>query len=300
MTETNASKSSGYIAIIGKPNVGKSTLMNYILGKKISITSRKPQTTRHRILGIKTTETTQVVYVDTPGLHRGYKREMNRVMNRVAKSVFDEVDAILFLTDALSFDQEDRAVLQQLKSVEIPVILVINKVDELKNKLEILPFIENLSKEYDFLTIMPISAKTGFQVDELEKAVAALLPHEGDLFPPEQLTDRSDHFVAAEFVREKLMRALGDEIPYETTVTIEALEENAKMVKIAALIWVAKEGQKAIVIGKQGEGLKSIGIDARRSLEQYFEKKVLLKLWVKVKDNWSDDQRALKSFGLDE
>lgn len=300
MTETHSPKSSGYIAIIGKPNVGKSTLMNFILGKKISITSRKPQTTRHRILGIKTTENTQVVYVDTPGLHRGYKREMNRVMNRVAKSVFDEVDAILFLIDALSFDQEDKAVLQQLKSVEIPVILVINKVDELKNKLELLPFIENLSKEYDFLKIIPVSAKTGFQVDELEKIIASLLPHEGDLFPKEQLTDRSDRFVAAEFVREKLMRSLGDELPYETTVTIEALEENSKMVKIAALIWVSKEGQKAIVIGHAGEGLKSIGIDARRSLEQYFEKKVLLKLWVKVKDNWSDDQRALKSFGLDE
>ena len=293
-------KNSGYIAIIGKPNVGKSTLMNHILGKKISITSRKPQTTRHRILGIKTTENTQVVYVDTPGLHLGYKREMNRVMNRVAKSVFDEVDAILFLIEAMRWDNEDHAVLQYLKSVNIPVILVINKIDEVQNKAELLPFIENLSKQYDFAKIFPISAKTGLQVDEMEKTIETLLPHEGDLFPPEQLTDRSDRFVAAEFIREKLMRMLGDELPYELTVTIEALEENSKMVRIAALIWVGKEGQKAIVIGKGGEGLKTVGIQARRSLEAYFEKKVLLKLWVKVKENWSDDQRSLKEFGYDE
>lgn len=293
-------KSSGYVAIIGKPNVGKSTLMNRILGKKIAITSRKPQTTRHRILGIKTTDAAQVVYVDTPGLHQGYKKEMNRVMNRVAKSVFDEVDVILFLIEAMHFDQEDKAVMQQLKSVNVPVFLVINKIDEVKNKAELLPFMENLSKQFDFAKVFPVSAKTGLQVEDLESTIAESLPHEGDMFPPEQLTDRSDRFVASEFVREKLMRSLGDELPYELAVSIEALEENSKMVKIAALIWVAKEGQKAIVIGKGGEGLKSVGIQARRSLEDYFEKKVLLKLWVKVKDNWSDDQRALKDLGYDE
>lgn len=290
----------GTIAIIGKPNVGKSTLMNIILGKKISITSRKPQTTRHRILGIKTTDHTQVVYVDTPGLHHGYKREMNRIMNRVAKSVLEEVDAILFLVEALHFDTADKAVLTLLKSIAIPVILVINKIDLMQHRADLLPLIEKLSQAFTFAHIVPLSAKTGAQVPELEKIIGAYLPHEGDLFPETQMTDRSDQFVAAEFIREKLMRTLGDELPYELTVTIEAFEENAKMVRIAALIWVAKAGQKAIVIGKQGEGLKSIGIQARRSLEGYFEKKVLLKLWVKVKENWSDDLRVLKSFGMDE
>lgn len=290
----------GTIAIIGQPNVGKSTLLNHILGKKISITSRKPQTTRHRILGIKTTENTQVIYVDTPGLHQQYKREMNRIMNRVAKHTLSEVDAILFLIDALHFDHEDQAILQLLQSVQIPVILVINKIDTIKNKAELLPFIENLSKQFTFSHIFPMTAKSPIQVAELEKTIAAYLPHEGELFPKEQITDRSDRFVAAEFIREKLMRTLGDELPYELTVTIEAFEENAKMVRIGALIWVAKESQKPIVIGRGGAGLKSIGTQARQSLEAYFEKKVLLKLWVKVKENWSDDERALREFGVDE
>ncbi|PIZ04297.1 MAG: GTPase Era [Gammaproteobacteria bacterium CG_4_10_14_0_8_um_filter_38_16] len=296
----NAIKHSGMVAIVGKPNVGKSTLMNYILGKKISITSRKPQTTRHRILGIKTTDVAQTVYVDTPGLHTTYKREMNRVMNRVTKSVFDEVDVVLFLIEAMRWDKEDANVLLQLKAVEKPVILVINKIDDIKNKLEMLPFIENLAKQLAFAKIVPISAKTGLQVDELQKTIETLLPHEGELFPTDQLTDRTDRFVAAEFVREKLMRGLGDELPYECAVTIDAFEEDDRVIRIAALIWVGREGQKAIVIGKNGAGLRAIGTQARIDLENYFEKKVFLKLWVKVKENWSDDQRSLKVFGYQE
>lgn len=296
----NPEKKFGTVAIIGKPNVGKSTLMNYILGQKISITSNKPQTTRHRILGIKTTDTMQVAFIDTPGLHQNQKHEMNRVMNRAARATLEEVDVILFLVEAMRWDQEDAAVLRQLKSLSLPVILVINKIDDVKQKEALLPFIENLSKQMTFKKIIPISAKTGLQVDELERMIETLLPHEGELFPAEQITDRSDRFIAAEFVREKLMRALGEEIPYELTVTVDAMEEEADIVKISVIIWVARESQKSIVIGKGGEVLKNVGIQARRELEQHFEKKVLLKSWVKVKDNWSDDARALQDLGLSE
>jgi GTP-binding protein Era len=292
-------KKSGYIAIIGKPNVGKSTLMNYLLGKKISITSSKPQTTRHRILGIKTTDDAQMVFVDTPGLHQDHKREMNRVINRVARTTLGEVDVVLFLIEALRWDSEDEAVLKQLKSLSLPIILVINKIDEVKNKLELLPFIEKFSQQKEFKKIIPISAKTGLQVEELEKTITEYLPHEGDLFPPEQFTDRSDRFIAAEFVREQLMRLLGDEIPYELAVTVEAMEEEDHIVKISVIIWVSRDTQKSIVIGKGGEMLKKVGIQARKELEIYFNKKVLLKTWVKVKENWSDDARAITEFGID-
>lgn len=293
-------QSCGLIAIIGKPNVGKSTLMNTILGKKISITSRKPQTTRHRILGIKTTDHAQFVFVDTPGLHKTHKHEINRIMNRVAKNTLSEVDVVLFLIEAMRWDNEDASVLQQLKSLSKPVILVINKIDALKNKSELLPFIENISKQFQFEKILPISAKTGLQVDALEETLFNLLPTQEALFPKEQFTDRTDRFIAAEFVREKLMRALGEELPYECAVTIDVFEEARKIIRIAALIWVAKDSQKSIVIGKNGAGLKKVGTQARIDLENYFEKKVLLKLWVKVKENWSDDQRTLRDFGYDE
>jgi len=298
MTNPPANCVSGYVAIIGKPNVGKSTLMNYFLGKKISITSRKPQTTRHRILGIKTTDAAQIVFVDTPGLHLEQKHEMNRVMNSAARNVLGEVDVVLFLIEAMRWDAEDASVLRQLKALSIPVILVINKIDEIKQKVELLPFMENLAKQMDFKKVVPISAKTGLQVDDLEKIIIELLPHEGNLFPPEQFTDRSDRFIASEFVREKLMRLLGDELPYELTVTVEAMEEEDDIMKISVVIWVGRETQKAIVIGKNGSVLKEVGTQARKDLEIYFGKKVLLKSWVKVKSNWSDDVRALTDFGI--
>lgn len=299
MTQTNPNP-SGYVAIIGKPNVGKSTLMNYFLQKKISITSNKPQTTRHRILGIKTSESSQIIFVDTPGLHLDHKQhEMNRVMNRAARSALADVDVILFVIEAMRWDEDDAAVLRQLKVLSLPVILVINKIDEIKNKVELLPFMENLSKQMDFKKVVPISAKTGLQVDELEKTIETFLPHEGNLFPPEQFTDRSDRFIAAEFVREKLMRLLGEEIPYQLAVTVEAMEEDENIVKISVIVWVSKDSQKSIVIGKKGDVLKQVGIQARKDLELYFGKKVLLKSWVKVKENWSDDARSLQDFGIE-
>ncbi len=300
MTQSNEIKKSGYVAIIGKPNVGKSTLMNFILGKKLSITSRKPQTTRHRILGVKTQGDTQVVYLDTPGLHQNQKKLMNRVMNRAAMSTLEEVDVILLMVEALRWDDADEAVLKKLKSLSIPVMLVVNKIDRVKDKEKLLPFIEMLSAKFDFANIFPVSAKTGVQVDELESAITKLLPTDMPFFPPEQFTDRSDKFIVTEFVREKLMRSLGDELPYETAVTIEAFEEDKKIIRIAALIWVNRDSQKPIVIGKGGEILKSVGTQARQDLESYFDKKVLLKLWVKVKSGWSDDARSLQSFGYDE
>lgn len=296
MSETK----SGYIALIGKPNVGKSTLMNDFLGKKVSITSHKPQTTRHRILGIKTTHAAQMIFVDTPGLHRNHRREMNQAMNRAAKNVLSEVDLILFIVEAMAWDSDDAAVLRELKSVSIPVILVINKIDQIKDKAQLLPFMEHLSQQFEFKKIVPVAAKTGLQVDQLENIIQNYLPHAGNLFPPEQFTDRSDRFIATEFVREKLMRMLGEEVPYECAVTIEAFEEEEKITRISAIIWVSTEGQKAIVIGKHGLMLKEVGTSARKDLEFYFEKKVFLKLWVKVKSNWADDARALHDFGYDE
>lgn len=293
-------KKSGYVALVGKPNVGKSTLMNDILGMKLSITSKKPQTTRHRILGVKTELDTQVVYVDTPGLHRDNKKTINRVMNRAARSALHDVDIILFLIEALRFEEQDAWVLKQLKELSVPVILVVNKIDRVKDKSALLPFIEKLSAECTFKMIIPICAKSGLQVDHLESEVIKLLPEENAFYPPEQFTDRSDRFIASEFVREKLMRLLGDEIPYDIAVTIDAFEEDEKIIRIAAVIWVAKASQKPIVIGKKGELLKRVGTEARQDLESYYDKQVFVKLWVKVKTGWSDDKRAVLDFGYDE
>lgn len=291
---------SGYVALIGKPNVGKSTLMNDILGMKLSITSRKPQTTRHRILGVKSEQGSQVVYVDTPGLHRDNKKTINRVMNRAARAALHDVDIILFLVEALKFEEQDAWVLKQFKELSIPVVLVVNKIDRVKDKGALLPFIEKLSADFTFQSIVPICAKTGLQVDQLEAEIGKLLPEESAFYPPEQFTDRSDRFIASEFVREKLMRLLGDEIPYDIAVTIDAFEEDDKIIRIAAVIWVAKASQKPIVIGKKGELLKRVGMEARSDLESYYEKQVFIKLWVKVKTGWSDDKRAVADFGYDE
>lgn len=293
-------KHFGTIAIIGRPNVGKSTLMNFILGEKISITSNKPQTTRNRILGIKTTDSVQMVFIDTPGLHHYHKHEMNRIMNRAARDTIAEVDVVLFLIEAMRWNEDDALVLKQLQSLDIPVLLVINKVDMIKNKLELLPFMENLAKQYDFAKIIPLSAKSGLQVDELEKTLESLMPHEGEMYPEDQLTDRGDRFIAAEFMREKLMRSLGSEIPYELAVTVELMEEEEAIIKISLVIWIARESQKSIVIGKHGSVLKQAGTQARKDLEYYFQKKVLLKSWVKVRENWSDDQRSMVDLGIDE
>lgn len=290
----------GYVAIIGRPNVGKSTLLNRILGQKISITTRKPQTTRHQILGIKTTENAQVVYVDTPGLHRGSKKAMNRYMNKVAASVINDVDVVIFVVDGLRWQDDDQAILEKLSSSQVPIILALNKLDKLADREQLLPHIEQLSEKMSFKEIMPLSASKGENVERLESKVTALLPASPAFFPEEQVTDKSERFVAAELVREKLMMRLGQEIPYSLTVEIEQFKLEKEVLHIHALIWVERDNQKMIVIGKKGEMLKAVGKQARIEMEKMFEKKVFLKLWVKVKDNWVDDLRALQNLGYTE
>ncbi|MBK8162372.1 MAG: GTPase Era [Gammaproteobacteria bacterium] len=287
----------GYIAIVGRPNVGKSTLLNRILGQKISITSRKPQTTRHRILGIKSTPSVQAIYVDTPGLHRGVRHAINRVMNRAATAAITDVDVVLFVTECQKWQEEDDHVLDLLESVSVPVILVLNKVDRLKDKEHLLPYIARMSEKRNFAAVVPVSATHGMQTDALENEVCRLLPESPPLFPEEQVTDRSERFLAAELVREKLTRLLGDELPYAVTVEIEQFKEEGGLTSIGAVIWVERDAQKAIVIGKQGHMLKQIGTQARVEMERLFGAKVYLQLWVKVKEKWSDDERALRSLG---
>lgn len=291
---------TGYIAIIGRPNVGKSTLLNHLLGQKISITSRKPQTTRHRILGVKTVEETQFIYVDTPGLHSHEGRTLNRYMNRAALNALHDVDVVIFVVDARHWTQQDEWVLKQLKKLKAPIILAVNKIDKLTDRAQLLPYLEIVSSYYPFFKMIPISAKNGDQLSELEKSVSTCLPEQSHLFPADQLTDRSDRFIAAETVREKLMRVLGQELPYSLAVTIDAFADEPEIAKIAAVIWVEKLSQKPIIIGEGGERLKTVGQKARLDLEKYLGKKVFLKLWVKVKTGWSDDEQKLRQLGYGE
>ena len=287
----------GYIALVGRPNVGKSTLLNRILGQKISITSRRPQTTRHRVLGIKSQPAAQLIYVDTPGIHDFSGRAMNRHMNRTASSVLQDVDVVVFLVDGLHWTADDDLVLKKLGQITSPVILAVNKIDLLGNREELLPRLQALSEKYRFLHIIPISAGKGDNVEELEAAIERLLPQAPPLFPEDQVTDRSVRFLAAELVREKLFRKLGKELPYGLTVEIEQFKSDTNITHIHALIWVERKSQKYIVIGKQGRMLKEVGIEARRDIEALIDGKVNLKLWVKVKEGWADDERALHSLG---
>ena len=295
-SESNQTR-SGFVAIIGRPNVGKSTLMNHQLGIKLSITSRKPQTTRHRILGIKTIDDVQIVYVDTPGMHLGAKRQMNRHMNRVARASLEDINVVIFVIEALRWTDEDKQVLTLLENVSQPVILAINKVDQIKSRQALLPFMQARAAEYDYYKMIPISAKNGLQLETLEQEIIAALPEDHHYFSPDQFTDRSDRFVSAEMIREQLMRQLGQEIPYALTVTIDAFSEEDDLVRISAVVWVERDSQKSIVIGKKGERLKRVGMEARKTLQTYFEKKVYVQLWVKVKGGWSDDQKMLEQFG---
>jgi GTP-binding protein Era len=297
VNKTEQSYRSGFVAIVGRPNVGKSTLMNRILGQKISITSSKPQTTRHRILGIKTDERSQCIYVDTPGLHLNAQKAMNRYMNRAATSSLDDVELILFVVDVHRWTEEDENVLKRVREKGTPVALVVNKVDEIKDKEELLPLLQQLSAKMDFAAVVPLSALKGKNVGELEKVVYDALPEGDPVFPEEYVTDRSERFLAAELVREKLMRSLGKELPYATTVEIEQFKEDEGMLRISALIWVERQSQKIIVIGKGGERLKEIGRSAREDMERLFGEKVFLQLWVKVKEGWSDNERILSSLG---
>jgi GTP-binding protein Era len=287
----------GYIALVGRPNVGKSTLLNRILGQKISITSRRPQTTRHRVLGIKTLPHAQLVYVDTPGIHDFNGRAMNRYMNRTASSVLADVDVVVFLVDGLRWTPDDELVLSKLAHVGSPVILAVNKVDLLEKREALLPGLQGLAEKYPFKEIIPISAHKGDNVAALESCIEALLPEAPPFFPEDQVTDRSVRFLAAELVREKLFRKLGKELPYGLTVQIEEYRNEPGITHIHALIWVERDSQKTIVIGKGGRVLKEVGQQARQDIEELIGNKVNLKLWVKIKEGWADDERALQSLG---
>lgn len=292
----------GFVAIVGRPNVGKSTLMNRILGQKVSITSRRPQTTRHQVMGIKTEGEAQFIYVDTPGIHimaKDRNKAINRFMNQAAVQALRDVDCVVFIIDRTRWSDEDQAVLQRLEHVEAPVILAVNKVDRLQEKASLLPWLEQVGARRDFAAIVPISAKHGTNVPELEGEVAKHLPESVHFFPEDQITDKSQRFLAAELVREKVTRQLGDELPYQMTVEIEEFRDEGRVVHISALILVERAGQKKILIGENGERIKNIGREARLDMERALGAKVMLHLWVKVKRGWSDDERALKSLGYD-
>ncbi|TXJ08036.1 MAG: GTPase Era [Acinetobacter sp.] len=300
---------SGFVAIVGRPNVGKSTLMNHLLGQKLSITSRKPQTTRHKIIGIDSHAHMQAVYVDTPGMHKKEVRAINKMMNKAASSALRDVNLVLFVVDGQKWTQNDELVLEKLKHADMPVLLVINKVDTLEDKKALLPLIQERSKLMNFAEIVPVSALRGANLEHLRETVARYLPFSPPLYSFDQVTDRSERFLASEIIREKIMRQLGEELPYDLTVQIESFKTEEPVINektgklkpactyIDATIFVERIGQKAIVIGEKGRKLKQIGMDARGDMEKMFEQKIMLTLWVKVKGGWSDDERALKSLG---
>jgi len=287
----------GYVSIIGRPNVGKSTLLNHLLGQKISITSRKPQTTRHRLLGIKTEKEGQIIYVDTPGLHQNQHNAMNRYLNRAALSSIEGMNAILWVLEALKWTDEDAYILNIIKKTSIPIIVVINKIDKIAAKNELLPYLQEIDKKYHFADIIPASALQGHNLAAIENKIKQFLPISPLLFPEEYITDRSERFLCAELIREKLINRLGAELPYRITVQIEYFKTETKLIHISAIIWVERSSQKAIVIGKQGRNLKEAGKAAREEMEVLLENKVFLQLWVKVKQGWSDDERALQQLG---
>jgi GTP-binding protein Era len=287
----------GYVAIVGRPNVGKSTLLNHILGQKLAITSRKPQTTRHNMLGIKTEGEVQAVYVDTPGLHKHNDKALNRYMNRSASTALKDVDVVVFVVDRTRWTDEDQMVLEKVQYVQCPILLAVNKADRLEDKSELLPHLEWLATQLPQAEVVPISALHGQNLDTLERLVAEKLPESEHFFPEDQITDRSSRFLAAELIREKIMRQLGAELPYQITVEIEEFKQEGRVLHIHGLILVERDGQKKIIIGDKGERIKRIGQDARKDMEVLFDSKVMLNLWVKVKGGWSDDERALRSLG---
>ncbi|WP_081696307.1 GTPase Era [Thiomicrorhabdus sp. Kp2] len=300
--EVETDYQAGFAAVIGRPNVGKSTIMNEMLGQKLSITSHKPQTTRHRIHGIYTTPEHQIIYVDTPGMHLGGEKSINEYMNRTANSAFADVDVILFVVEAGRWTKEDAAVAKKLEGIDTPVVVLMNKIDNYKNKEDLFPFMQTVGENVNMDTLIPISAYKKNGLDLIKKEVLKYLPHQEKIFPEEYVTDRSQRFLAAEIIREKLMRTLGEEVPYGSTVEIEQFkydEEEGRWL-INALILVERKGQKQIVIGKKGELIKQMGIQARKDLIALLDGRVHLELWVKVKENWSDDARALASLGYDD
>lgn len=290
----------GYVALIGRPNVGKSTLLNHLLGQKISITSRKPQTTRNNVLGIKTEGDNQFLFVDTPGMHLNQKGAMNKYMNKAASTAIRDVDVVVMLVDRLIWNDEDEAVARRLEGIELPLIVAVNKCDQLDDKETLLPHLNVLTARLQPQEIVPISALRGMQLERLEAAIARYLPESDHFYPEDQITDKSSRFLAAEIVREKITRQLGAELPYQMAVEIEQFGREGAVLHIGALILVEREGQKRILIGDKGDRIKQIGQQARIDIERLFDTKVMLKLWVKVKSGWSDDERALKSLGYDD
>lgn len=289
---------TGYIAIVGRPNVGKSTLLNRLVGQNISITSKKAQTTRHRINGILTEEQSQFIFVDTPGFQMQYKNRLNSVMNRTVTKSMCGVDVVVFVIEAIYFDERDEQILKLLP-FDKPVILVINKVDRISDKSRLLPFLEKLSKEFSFSAMIPVSAECGTQIQELIHTIRPYLPESPPLFSRDEVTDRSERFIASELIREKLFRLMWDEIPYSTSVAIDQFTNESGIRKIYASIIVDRANQKAMIIGKDGEELKLVATQARRDMEKLFGSKVYLKVWVKVKSGWADDLRALKTLGYE-
>ncbi|CCW29845.1 GTPase Era [Xenorhabdus nematophila] len=288
----------GFVAIVGRPNVGKSTLLNQLLGQKVSITSRKPQTTRHRIMGIHTEGAYQTIYVDTPGLHIEEKRAINRLMNRAASSSIGDVELVIFVVEGTHWTPDDEMVVNKLRNLRCPVLLAINKVDNVTDKTILLPHIGFLSQQMNFIDVVPISAEKGMNVDTIAKLVREHMPQADHHFPEDYITDRSQRFMASEIIREKLMRFLGDELPYSVTVEIEQFVSNERGgYTIHGLILVERDGQKKMVIGNKGSKIKTIGTEARQDMERLFDAKVHLELWVKVKAGWADDERALRSLG---
>ena len=289
---------SGYVAIVGRPNVGKSTLLNRLVGEKISIVSRKAQTTRHRITGILTTGDAQYVFVDTPGFQTKFSNALNRAMNRGVTQTLNDVDVVFLVVEAGRFDAKDKAVVKLLPP-DRPVILVVNKTDQIKDRNALLPFLGEVAAVHDFAAVVPVSATKGRQTEQLLAEARKHLPNAGLMFPEDELTDRSERFLAAEYVREKLFRLLGDELPYATTVEIEKFEVEGNLRRIYAAIVVDRDSHKAIVIGKGGDSLKRIASEARQDMERLFDGKVYLEVWVKVKSGWTDDERLLKSLGYE-
>lgn len=290
-------KRCGYVAIVGRPNVGKSTLLNHLLGQKLSITSRKPQTTRHTLLGIKTEGDTQLIFVDTPGIHTNQDRAINRVMNRSAVSAISGVDVVVFVVDRLEWSTADEYVAQYLANETVPVIIALNKVDMIEDKQEVLPQLQFLSEKLNVVEVIPLSALRKINLDKLEESIQGFIPDSPHFFPEDQITDRTERFLAAEIVREKITRQLGAEVPYQVTVEIEEFRVEQKVTHISALILVERDGQKKIIIGNKGERIKKIGKQSREDMESLFGCKVMLNTWVKVRSGWSDDERALRSLG---
>jgi GTPase len=288
---------SGNVAVVGRPNVGKSTLVNALVGFKVSIISSKPQTTRHRILGIATREHAQFVFIDTPGMHAAEGRAINRYLNRAARGSLSEADVIVLVVEASRWLDEDQHALDAAREAGAPIVLVLNKIDRIERAEQLLPILGERGKLHDFAAIVPISAEKKRGLDALERAIAPLLPEQEPQFEADDVTDRSERFLAGELVREQVVRQLRDELPHATTVELEKFERDGELLHIAATIMVERDGQKAIVVGAGGEQIKRIGIAARRELEKLFDTKVHLQLWVRVRAGWSDDERALRQFG---